>query len=79
MKSVQVNFTPDLLRRFDADEVVARLGRSEVIRRIAEAYLRRRETERIDAAYARGYGPDFPPIHEELVGWTEAAAPWPEP
>ena len=78
MKAVQVNFTPDLLRRFDADEVVGKLGRSEVVRRIVEAYLRRREERRIDEAYARGYGPDFPSVSEELEGWTEAAAPWPE-
>ncbi len=79
MKAVQVNFSENLLARFDADEIVCRLGRSEVVRRIAEAYLRRRESERIDEAMVRGYGPDFPPIHEELEGWTEAAAPWPEP
>ena len=78
MKAVQINFSEDLLARLDADEVVRRLGRSEVVRRIAEAYLRRREEQRIAAEYARGYGPDFPPIHEELEGWTEAAAPWPE-
>ncbi len=78
MKAVQVNFSEDLLARLDADEIVRRLGRSEVVRRIAEAYLRRREEQRVGEAYARGYGPDFPPIEEELKGWTEAAAPWPE-
>ena len=79
MKAVQVNFSEDLLARFDADDIVHRLGRSEVVRRIAEAYLRRREEQRIDEALIRGYGPDFPPIEEELEGWIEAAAPWPEP
>ncbi len=78
MKAVQINFTPDLLNRLDADEVVSRLGRSEAVRRIVEAYLRRREARRIDEAYARGYGPDFPPVSKDLEGWAEAAAPWPE-
>lgn len=78
MKAVQINFTRHLLRWFDADEAVGRLGRSEVIRRIVEAYLLRQAERRMDEAYARGYGPDFPPIDEELEGWSEAAAPWPE-
>ena len=79
MKAVQINFSEDLLRRLDADEIVHQLGRSEVVRRIAEAYLQRRESQRIAAEYARGYGPDFPPIEKELEGWTEAAAAWREP
>ncbi len=77
MKAVQINFSEELLVRLDADEIVRRLGRSAVVRRIAEAYLHRREEQRIEAEYVRGYGPDFPPIEEELKGWTEAAAPWP--
>ena len=79
MKAVQINYSEDLLARLDADEIVRELGRSEVVRRITEAYLRRRESQRIDEALIRGYGPDFPPIEEELEGWTEAAAAWREP
>ena len=79
MKAVQINFSEDLLARFDADELVCELGRSEVVRRIAEAYLHRRDQRKIAEEYARGYGPDFPPIEEELEGWVEAGAPWPEP
>ena len=79
MKSVRIRFPEDLLERLDADEDVQRLGRSEIVRRIAEAYLRRRDEEKTAEEYARGYGPDFPPIEEELEGWVEAAAPWPEP
>lgn len=79
MKAVQINFSEDLLARFDADELVRELGRSEVVRRIAEGYLRRRDQKKIAEEYARGYGPEFPPIEEELEGWVEAAAPWPEP
>ena len=78
MKAVQINFSEDLLARLDADEVVRERGRSEVVRRIAEAWLRRREERKIAEEYARGYGPDFPPIEEELKGWVEAAAPWPD-
>ena len=79
MKSVRIRFPEDLLERLDADEVVRERGRSEVVRRIAEAYLRHRESRRIDEALIRGYGPDFPPIGEELEGWTEAATAWREP
>ena len=79
MKAVQINFSEDLLARLDADEFVRELGRSEVVRRIAEAYLLRRDQKKIAEEYARGYGPDFPPIEEELEGWTEAAAAWREP
>lgn len=79
MKAVQINFSEDLLARFDRDELVRELGRSEVIRRIAEDYLRGRDEKKIAEGYARGYGPDFPPIEEELEGWTEAAAAWREP
>ena len=79
MKAVQINFSEDLLARLDADEVVRELGRSEVVRRMVEGYLRRRESQRIDESLIRGYGPEFPPIEEELEGWTEAAAAWREP
>ena len=79
MKAVQINFSEDLLARLDADEIVRELGRSEVVRRMVEGYLRRREEKKIAEEYARGYGPDFPPIEEELEGWTEAAAAWREP
>lgn len=79
MKAVQINFSEDLLARFDADDLVRELGRSEVVRRIAEAYLHRRDEKKIAEEYARGYGPEFPLIEEELEGWVEAAAPWPEP
>ena len=79
MKSVWIRFPEDLLERLDADEDVQRLGRSAIVRRIAEGYLRRRDEKKIAEEYARGYGPDFPPIEEELEGWVEAAAPLPEP
>lgn len=79
MKPVRIRFPEELLERLDADEIVRQLGRSEVVRRMVEAYLRRRESQRIDEALIRGYGPDFPPIEEELEGWTEAAAAWREP
>ncbi len=78
MKAVQINFSDGLLARFDADEEVRRRGRSEVVRRIAETYLRRREGSRIAEQYARGYGPEFPPIEKELEDWVEGETPWPD-
>lgn len=78
MRAVTIRFTPELLREFDADEVVVKEGRSAVLRRLVEEYLHRQEQRRMDEAYARGYGPDFPPIEEELAGWSEAAVPFPD-
>ena len=60
MKAVQINFSEDLLARLDADEIVRELGRSEVVRRMVEGYLRRRESQCIDESLIRGYGAGIP-------------------
>ena len=77
MKAVQINFTEAILEQLDADAKVRRLGRSEVIRRLAVAYLRERRERQIEQAYARGYGPDFPPAQEEMEGLGEKLL-WPD-
>ncbi len=76
MKSVQVMFDESLLRRLDADEDVRRLGRSAVLRRAAEAYLRRARARRISERYRRAYSGGRP-LAGEFDGW-EAEGIWPE-
>ncbi len=48
------------------------------VRRLVEACLRWWAKRRIARQYARGYGPKFPPIEEELEGWADVEAPWPD-
>lgn len=71
MKAVRINFSEDLLARFDADEIVRELGRSEVLRRIAELWLHRRESQATADGKSRGHGPDWRPMDDAL----DVAAP----
>jgi len=47
MKAIQVTLDDDLLARLDRDEEVQRDGRSAVLRRAAELYLRKRRASAI--------------------------------
>jgi metal-responsive CopG/Arc/MetJ family transcriptional regulator len=76
MKPVQVMLDEGLLRRLDADPEVKKAGRSAVLRRAAELYLRRSAASRIKAAYERGYAKGDP-VAEEFPDWGREAA-WPE-
>ena len=60
MKAVQINFSEDLLARFDADELVRERSRSEVVRRIVEAYLHRRDQKKDRRGTRPGLWPRFP-------------------
>jgi metal-responsive CopG/Arc/MetJ family transcriptional regulator len=55
MKAIQITMDESLLARLDADEEVRRLGRSAVLRRAVEEYLRRRRAAGIADAYRRAY------------------------
>ena len=76
MKAIQVTLDESLLARLDADAEVQRDGRSAVLRRAADEYLRRRRRSAIADQYikaygaARGLGADFD-------GW-ENEGTWPE-
>jgi len=76
MRAVQVMFDETLLASLDADEEVAKSGRSAVLRRLVGDYLERRREAAIDAQYRKGYaggeglGPEF-------EGWEDEAA-WPD-
>lgn len=76
MKPVQVMFDERLLARLDATEEVRRDGRSAVLRRAADEYLRRRLRGEIDDAYRRAYA-EQPGLGDEFAGWSEEGA-WPE-
>ena len=76
MKAIQITLDAALLARLDADEEVQRDGRSAVLRRAADEYLRRRRRRAIADQYARGYGAG-PNLGTEFSGWEDEGA-WPE-
>ena len=79
MKAIQITIDEPLLSRLDADPEVKRVGRSAVLRRAIDVYLRARRKRLVGDAYRRAYqrgGPSGTP-GGELEGWTEEAA-WPE-
>lgn len=73
MKPIRVLIDELLLRRLDADAEVKRVGRSEVLRRAARAYLRR--SRRIAEEYHRAYGGGTG-FGTEWAGW-EGEGSWP--
>lgn len=76
MKAIQVTLDDALLARLDADEEVQRDGRSAVLRRAADEYLRRRRRRVVTEQYLRAYGRDAG-IGDEFAGWAEEGT-WPE-
>jgi metal-responsive CopG/Arc/MetJ family transcriptional regulator len=75
MKPIQVLIDQPLLRQLDADPEVKQVGRSEVLRRAAAAYLRRSRTRRIAEAYAKAYERGAG-LAEEWAGWEDEGT-WP--
>ena len=67
----------DLLARLDADPEVQRDGRSAVLRRAADIYLRQRRSKAIAHAYERAYG-SRASLGTEFAGWEDEGT-WPEP
>jgi metal-responsive CopG/Arc/MetJ family transcriptional regulator len=76
MKAIQITLDDALLARLDADEEVRRDGRSAVLRRAADEYLRRRRKRAIAEQYAQAYGAS-PGLGDEFRGWEDEGA-WPE-
>ena len=74
MKAIQVTLDDALLARLDRDEEVKRDGRSAVLRRAAELYLRQRRRQAIRDAYRRAYGKAG--AGDELDGWSGEGV-WP--
>jgi metal-responsive CopG/Arc/MetJ family transcriptional regulator len=75
MKSIQVTLDAALLARLDADDEVRRDGRSAVLRRAADEYLRKRRRRAIAEQYAKAYGRS-PGVDTEFSGWEDEGA-WP--
>lgn len=65
----------DLLARLDRDVEVQRDGRSAVLRRAADLYLRQRQAGSISAAYRNAYA-DKPAPGDEFAGWEKEGV-WP--
>lgn len=76
MKAIQVTLDEGLLARLDADEEVQRDGRSAVLRRAADLYLRRRRARRIADAYRQAYAGGAG-LGEEFEGWSRQGI-WPD-
>jgi metal-responsive CopG/Arc/MetJ family transcriptional regulator len=77
MKAIQVTLDEKLLARLDADDEVRRDGRSAVLRRAADEYLRRRRKRSIADQYAKAYGTSGI-LGGEFSGWEDEGV-WPEP
>ncbi len=76
MKAIQITLDDELLAKLDADDEVRRDGRSAVLRRAADEYLRGRRRRTIADQYAKGYGAS-PDLGSELAGWEDEGT-WPE-
>ena len=76
MKAIQITVDEDLLARLDADPEVEASGRSAVVRRAVDAYLRQRRRRGIADAYRRAYGPTGRGP-SDLDGWADEGA-WPD-
>jgi predicted transcriptional regulator len=78
MKAIQVSMDENLLGRLDADDEVRRDGRSAVLRRAVEAYLRRKRRDTIARGYEKAYGrPVGDGLGREWSGWADEGA-WPD-
>ena len=73
MKPVQIMLDEKLLEALDEDDEVRRLGRSAVIRHLAEEYLARRQNQAITAQYREAYDQAQ---GREFEGWEEEGV-WP--
>jgi metal-responsive CopG/Arc/MetJ family transcriptional regulator len=78
MKAIQITMDERLLERLDADAEVQRLGRSAVIRKAADQYLRRRRRQEVAAGYEQAYGTGGG-LGVEWAGWEEEGTWPPEP
>ena len=76
MKAIQITLDDALLARLDADEEVRRDGRSAVLRRAADEYLRKRRRRAIAEQYAQAYGA-ADALGAEFGGWEDEGS-WPE-
>ena len=69
-------FDERLLERLDATEEVQKEGRSAVLRRAVEAYLRRHAQASIASQYKRAYRGNQG-LEKEFAGWEDQGT-WPD-
>ncbi len=75
MKAIQIMLDERLLEQLDATEEVQKEGRSAVLRRAVEAYLRQRRRASIATQYRKAYRGDKG-LGKEFAGW-EGQGVWP--
>jgi metal-responsive CopG/Arc/MetJ family transcriptional regulator len=76
MKAIQVMLDERLLERLDATKEVQKEGRSAVLRRAVEAYLRQHARASITAQYQTAYR-GGQGLGKEFAGWEDQGA-WPD-
>ena len=76
MKAIQVMLNERLLEKLDATEEVQKEGRSAVLRRAVEAYLRQRQRSSIESQYRRAYRGEMG-LGKEFAEWEEQGV-WPD-
>ncbi len=76
MKSIQITFDERLLAALDATDEVKTEGRSAIMRRAVEEYLRRRRRWEIAESYKKAYGAGSG-LPDDFAGWEDQGE-WPE-
>jgi predicted transcriptional regulator len=77
MKAIQIMLGEQLLERLDATGEVQKEGRSAVLRRAVEAYLRQLQRASIVTQYKKAYRGDRG-LGREFAGWEEQGSLTPE-
>lgn len=76
MKSIQITFDERLLAALDATDEVKKDGRSAVMRRAVDAYLKRRRRLEIAERYREAYG-EGSGLPDDFAGWEDQGE-WPK-
>lgn len=70
MRAIQITFDEKLLEELDATDEVRQEGRSAILRRAVEQYLRRRRQQVIAEGYRRAYEAS-PGLGAEFESWED--------
>ncbi len=75
MKAIQVMFEETLIKKLDETAEAKEKGRSAVLRRLTDEYLRKLHQEDIARRYSSAYG-DEKGLGESFEGWEDQGR-WP--